>query len=106
MDTIKKEMIETIERLGCWLEEHGMSGLMPEEVELLKRAKAESGYLPIDTMSVKDKTMFVAIAIDVEGFVSRPYTTDPYCVWKEGDKFVRWPHKFPPTHWLPLPKFK
>lgn len=64
-------------------------------------------YQPIDTLNVSDKKMFVAIAIDVQfRDGSFPYTTDPYCVWKEGDKYVRWPHSFPPTHWLPLPEIK
>lgn len=51
--------------------------------------------------------MFAVIAKDV--VVSpdgRPYTTDPYYVWREGDGFARWPHSFPPTHWHPFPKFE
>lgn len=34
------------------------------------------------------------------------YVTDPWTGWVERDgKFARWPHKFPPTHWLELPPF-
>ena len=33
-----------------------------------------------------------------------PYTTDPYCVWYENGDFVRWPHKFTPTHYAILPE--
>lgn len=47
----------------------------------------------------------------VQGFNVQPtatsmagYTTDPYCVWRgDSGEFVRWPHQFPPTHWMPLP---
>ena len=33
------------------------------------------------------------------------YTTDMYCVWFDdrGEICARWPHKFMPTHWMPLP---
>jgi hypothetical protein len=50
------------------------------------------------------REMFVVRGFDVipcEG--CQPYTTDAYAVWMEGDTFVRWPHKFPPTHWMLLP---
>jgi hypothetical protein len=50
------------------------------------------------------REMFVVRGFDVipcEG--CRPFTTDAYAVWLEGDKFVRWPHNFPPTHWMLLP---
>ena len=57
----------------------------------------------------KDRKMFVVQAFDVETGLSTPsggcrYTTDPWCVWYSNGEFVRWPHPFPPTHWLPLPK--
>lgn len=61
-------------------------------------------WLPIKTLPTSDnKEMFVVIGINISGLGSSPYTTDPYCVWKEGDKYVRWPHPFEPTHWCPLP---
>lgn len=44
--------------------------------------------------------MFVVKAFGVRGGT---YNTDPYCVWREGKGFARWPHEFDPTHWMPLP---
>lgn len=57
---------------------------------------------------IKGRGMFVVKGFDVEvqygGF---PYTTDPYCVWKNDDgTFARWPHPFPPTHFAILPVVK
>lgn len=50
--------------------------------------------------------MFVVKGINVvhpKGVVS--YTTDPYCVWWDGDRVCgRWPHAFPPTHFCELPE--
>ena len=34
------------------------------------------------------------------------YTTDAYCVWRDGAEYVRWPHPFPPTHFFELPTEK
>jgi len=31
------------------------------------------------------------------------YTTDQYAGWTEDGDWVRWPHKFYPSHWMPLP---
>lgn len=50
--------------------------------------------------------MFVAVAV-LDG-----YTTDPWCVWYQQENptpenkcgFVRWPHPFPPTHWMEIPE--
>lgn len=48
--------------------------------------------------------MFVVRGFDVLTIATGiKYTTDPYCVWYEEGEFVRWPHRFPPTHWMPLP---
>lgn len=76
-------------------------------------------WRPIETAPKVQHPMFVVIAIDViVGEGTRPYTTDPYCVWWSdtevvGDEridnkthFARWPHRFPPTHWAPLPIVK
>lgn len=50
-------------------------------------------------------TMFVAISITPE------YISDPWCVWKDDHTelrddvkmgFARWPHDFPPTHFIDL----
>lgn len=57
-------------------------------------------WYPIETAPKDGKTMFVVIGFGVRGGT---YNTDPYAVWKEGEKFVRWPHDFEPTHWTPLP---
>ena len=68
-----------------------------------------------DEMSIEEmqrlastREMFVVIGIDVEWGVSK-YTTDPYCVWVDlhgFPQFVRWPHKFSPTHYMSLPPTK
>jgi hypothetical protein len=64
------------------------------------------GWKSIDT-APKDGTreMFVVKAFGVSnGFTGgKPYTSDPWCVWRESDgSFARWPHHFAPTHWQPL----
>ena len=53
-------------------------------------------WQPIET-APEGKTMFVAISI------RKDYISDPWCVWYENGDFIRWPHKFNPTHWMPLP---
>jgi hypothetical protein len=67
----------------------------------------DSQWLPIETAPETRLpwTMFVVIAFNVKPrFCSIPYTSDPYCVWREIDgAFARWPHSFEPTHWCPLP---
>ena len=73
---------------------------------LRELAAVPAGWQPIETAPKNGRAMFVVQALDVcNSFTgNRPYTTDPYCVWPddEGD-FARWPHPFPPTHWMPLP---
>jgi hypothetical protein len=50
--------------------------------------------------------MFVARAFNMD-VGTTPYTSDPWCVWQHTrGEFARWPHLFPPTHWLPLPSPK
>lgn len=63
-------------------------------------------WQPIETAPKDGREMFVVRAFDVDpnGRGIQKYTTDAYCVWREGDKFARWPHNFPPTHWVALPK--
>lgn len=61
----------------------------------------------IETAPKDRRTMFVVKAFDVaNGFTGgNKYTTDPWCVWRNDDgSFARWPHNFPPTHWLELPE--
>ena len=62
-------------------------------------------WQPIDTAPMEGRRMFVVKAFGVifnDG--NFPYTSDPYCVWRgNGGVFERWPHRFSPTHWMPLP---
>lgn len=64
-------------------------------------------WQPIEELDIVkgDRTMFVVKSF---GYVFPNtgviYTSDPYCVWKEGDSFVRWPHYFSPTHFCMLPE--
>lgn len=54
------------------------------------------------------RRMFVVKAIDVAPMEAVPdyrYNSDPWCVWFDGNGgFVRWPHKYPPTHFCELPE--
>lgn len=64
------------------------------------------GWQPIETAPASGREMFVVRAFNVTypGYGARSYTSDPYCVWPEGTGvWARWPHPFPPTHWMPLP---
>ena len=62
-------------------------------------------WQPIETAPMEGRRMFVVKAFGVifnDGKL--PYTSDPYCVWRgNGGVFERWPHRFSPTHWMPLP---
>ncbi len=59
-------------------------------------------WKPISKAPTNTKAMFVVKAFNVKiGGVS--YTSDPYCVWSENGKFIRWPHPFSPTHYCELP---
>lgn len=63
-------------------------------------------WQPIQTAPV-GREMIVAKAFDVSAGFSdgRLYTSDPWCVWQYSlGEFARWPHLFPPTHWLRLPR--
>lgn len=61
------------------------------------------GWLPIESAPV-GKTMFVAKAFAQQIVGSMMYDSDPWCVWQSSlGSFERWPHRFPPTHWMPLP---
>jgi len=86
-------------------------------VPLLERARGAwvsslppNGWLPIETAPAVRLPfkMFVVIAMGVKVTESSPpYTSDPYCVWKDPEgSFARWPHPFEPTHWLPLPPYQ
>lgn len=61
-------------------------------------------WLPIETAPKDTKEMYVVRAFNVDVHQVKGYTSDPYCVWHDGEWFVRWPHTaFMPTHWMPLP---
>jgi hypothetical protein len=82
--------------------------LMIAEGTLSKGEEPETEqWLPISTAPKEHKpySMFVVIAMDVIVGNGIRYTTDPYCVWPMGETYVRWPHSFPPTHWMPLPNY-
>lgn len=59
-------------------------------------------------MGLSNEPWFVVIAIDVKPFEEYKgnYTSDPYCVWYEAGKFVRWPNSSQLTHWCELPDTK
>lgn len=64
-------------------------------------------WLPIESAPKDGREMYVVRGFDIKPnkkyLISR-YTTDPYCVWPDGKgNWARWPHPFPPTHWMPLP---
>jgi hypothetical protein len=64
-------------------------------------------WLPIDTAPTDGRQMFVVRTIAITPFPNSRslYTSDPWCVWRGSDgSFVRWPHDFQPTHWVPLPE--
>ncbi len=61
-------------------------------------------WRPISEAPKNTKKMFVVKAVNVYHFGTRPYTSDPYCVWAENGVFVRWPHEFSPTHFCELPE--
>ncbi len=58
----------------------------------------------IETAPKKTKVMFLVKGFDVDIGSSAKYTTDPWAVWREENEFVRWPHRFNPTHWMPIPE--
>ena len=66
----------------------------------------EQTWQPIETAPKDGRLMFVVRGFGVTNLNcgARAYTTDPYCVWPGDDGgWVRWPHPFPPTHWMSLP---
>ena len=60
-------------------------------------------WQPIDQAPQNTKEMFVVIALGVSFSNVSNYTSDPYCVWSQDGKFMRWPHEFSPTHFCTLP---
>lgn len=63
------------------------------------RAQQDDAWRPIESAPRTRHPMFV-----VRAFSGNGYSSDPWCVWRESDGgFARWPHDFPPTHWMPLP---
>ena len=64
---------------------------------------SEDRWLPIATAPKETTQMFVVVAFGAK-VGATPYNSDPWCVWHQRGEFVRWPHKFSPTHWMPLPE--
>lgn len=61
-------------------------------------------WMPIETAPCGTTEMFVARGFHVTSGRLKNYTTDPYCVWQpQPGVFPRWPHPFPPTHFVKLP---
>ena len=65
-----------------------------------------TGWQPIATAPYDQKEMFIVKAFDSVIHTGTTYTSDPWAVWSENGRFIRWPHKFPPTHWLVLPEVR
>lgn len=50
--------------------------------------------------------MCVFIAKDVKYCNDQlTYNTDPWCGWYRNGEYVRWPHKFNPTHYVEIEKY-
>ena len=64
---------------------------------------SEDRWQPIETAPKETTQMFVVVAFGAK-VGATPYNSDPWCVWHQRGEFVRWPHKFSPTHWMPLPE--
>lgn len=64
-----------------------------------------TAWQPIET-APRDGTFVILCAFDVILDGGIRYTSDPYCSWrfKDSNEWAGWPHRFPPTHWLPLPE--
>jgi hypothetical protein len=63
-----------------------------------------AGWLPIESAPI-GLEMFIIRGFDVRvsDHITK-YTTDAYAIWQPfRGKFERWPHRFEPTHWMPLP---
>lgn len=61
-------------------------------------------WVSLSKDKLEDKEIVVFKAVGVPVGSARNYTTDPWCGWMMNGEFVRWPHDFPPTHFLRLPK--
>ena len=64
---------------------------------------SEDRWHLIETVPKETTQMFVVVAFGAK-VGATPYNSDPWCVWHQRGEFVRWPHKFSPTNWMPLPK--
>ena len=64
---------------------------------------SEDRWQPIETAPKETTQMFVVVAFGAK-VGATPYNSDPWCVWHQRGEFVRWPHKFSPTHWMQLPE--
>lgn len=59
----------------------------------------------LDSVVLGLREMFIVRAIKKKCIPGSgyEYTSDPYCVWREKDNYVRWPHNYAPTHFMLLP---
>jgi hypothetical protein len=116
--------VADLRRCAAALDKHGMDATALEtrkaadEIDALlaqmQAAQSPAPAAPAPTSQWQDiatapkdgtREMFVVKAFNVSnGFTGgKPYTSDPWCVWRESDgSFSRWPHHFQPTHWHPL----
>lgn len=82
------------------------SELMMNDPNYRNKVLAENtGWLPIETAPRNQMEMFIVRGFDAPigmGAYGK-YTTDAYAVWADEGNFIRWPHPFRPTHWMPLP---
>lgn len=70
--------------------------------EAAKQEMADQ-WLDITLDPPADKEMVVFRGFNIQQGTANNYTTDPYCGWIQNGEFVRWPHPFPPTHYMKLP---
>lgn len=78
----------------------------PHGAECVHASPPEAAAVPVAWQPIETapppgtRTMFVVAAF---GARAGTYNSDAYAVWRYADGvFARWPHLFPPTHWMPL----
>lgn len=74
-------------------------------VERAGQPEQHNNWKPISELPIRNKCV-VLIAETTMGS-GMNYITDPWVGWRESeDSFARWPHPFPPTHFMELPDLK
>lgn len=66
-------------------------------------AALASMWRPVEELDPEERwgTVHVLIAARPDGYITDPWTGWP----NRNGTYARWPHPFPPTHFLTLPKF-